>query len=131
MSTAPQPMNIRRQGAKRGDHGPYIDPETPTDYIGTDTTRAARTPRGAGDSTARAKAAYDARPKVIFRGVEPDTDAKLRAIYRHQLHRPGGIEGWSEWGRTLLDDFIDRYEREHGDVGEDTEPLRAGRRTGT
>lgn len=129
--TSPQPMQVRRRGAKRGDHGTYVVPAaapaetTPAGPIGTDTTRLVeptasswrrRTAAAPSDATARAKAAYDARPKVIFRGVDEDTNDKLRAIYKHQLHQPDGIEGWSEWGRTILAEFVAQYERTHGEM---------------
>jgi hypothetical protein len=121
--TDPQPLGLRR-GARRGDHGTFItphdgSPSEPVAPIGTDTTRT--TPnepqtRQSSDATARAKAAYDRRPKVIFRGVDQATYDKLRAIYKHQLHQPGGIEGWSEWGRQLLATFVTQYEQDHGEL---------------
>lgn len=72
----------------------------PTGLIGTDTSPVTARGRRRGtsqtttqsDATARAKAAYDARPKVTFRSVDEDTAAKLRGIYKHQLHQPG-VEG--------------------------------------
>jgi len=83
-------------------------------------------------AAARAKAAYDARPKVVFRGVDQEVNDKLRAIYKHQLHQRGGVEGWSEWGRTVLEGYIGDYERVHGAVPvELMGPLRAGRRPGS
>lgn len=153
--TQPQPMQLRRGGAKRGDHGSYVAPPPPdqadadvdttptaptaptalTESIGADNApSAAVEPRGrrtvtpAGDATARAKAAYDARPKITFRGVDEDVAGKLKAIYKDQLHRPGGVEGWSEWGRSLLAEIVTQYEQRHGDMsgGEDVQ-LRAGR----
>ena len=77
------------------------------------------------------EAAYDAKPKFIVRGVDDDVYYALRAIYKHQLHSPDGIEGWSEFGRHLLRDYVDQYEKQHGDMtgGEDVE-LPPGRRVG-
>ncbi len=140
--TSPQPMQLRRRGgAKRGDHGSYVAPTEPSDVptpsdhsesIGTDHSRSAAN-RGAqpeitSSATARAKAAYDAKPKVIFRGVDEEVDAKLRAIYKHQLHQPGGVEGWSEWGRTVLEEFVAQYEQRHGAMaGGESVQLRPGR----
>lgn len=141
-----QPMSLRRGGAKRGNHGTILtsapaDP-TPSESIGTDTTRTERpparaasssTPRQAAaaapvsDAAARAKAAYDAKPKVIFRGVDKETADKLQAIYKHQLHQPGGVEGWSEWGRILLRDLVAQYEKKHGPVEVAPVKLRSGR----
>lgn len=149
MTSNPQPLQVRRRGgAKRGEHGSYVAPEapeapetpvapTPSASIGTDTPRSGRTPgrRTVGkpvtDAAAAAKAAYDAKPKVIVRGVDEDVYYKLRAIYKHQLRTPEGIEGWSEFGRQLLRDFVDQYEKQHGEMtgGEDVE-LPAGRRMG-
>lgn len=143
--TTPQPMTVRRGGTKRGDHGSFIAPvappaaETPSDTIGAGSVRAgaSRTRRAVErgsasattmDATARAKAAYDAKPKVIFRGVDEEIADKLKAIYKAQLHSPEGIEGWSEWGRTVLADFVADYERRHGPVsGGEAVALRAGR----
>jgi hypothetical protein len=147
MTSTPQPMTVRRGGAKRGDHGPYVAPVTaapevsePTGRIGADTAQPAATPaRGRrtvaatpSDAAARAKAAYDAKPKVIFRGVEGDTVDRLKAMYKDQLHKPGGIEGWSEWGRSLLESIVDQYEQTNGPLpaGQDVQ-LRPGRVAGT
>ena len=153
--TSPQPMQMRRRGgAKRGDHGSYIAPEVetpaaqqterpapsmePSGAIGADTPRSAvasSRPRRVGkpitDAAAAAKAAYDAKPKVIFRGVDEDVYFKLRAIYKHQLRSPDGLEGWSEFGRQLLRDYVEQYEQTHGEMtgGEDVE-LPVGRRLG-
>lgn len=143
MTSSPQPMQVtRRRGAKRGDHGTYVTTvagdttaATPSGVIGSDNPRSTnpsrrRVPKPTTDAAAAAKAAYDARPKVIFRGVDEDLYYKLRAIYKDQLHRPGGIEGWSEFGReVLLRQFVDQYEQAHGEMsgGEDVE-LPAGRR---
>ncbi len=149
MTSSPQPLQVRRRGgAKRGDHGSYVAPEapktpktpgapTPSASIGTDTARSGRTRSGrtvgkpVTDAAAAAKAAYDAKPKVIVRGVDPDVYYKLRAIYKHQLRSPDGIEGWSEFGRQLLRDIVEQYEKEHGEMtgGENVE-LPAGRRMG-
>ena len=151
--TSPQPLQVRRRGgAKRGDHGSYVTaeppesaetptaaptPSVPSASIGADTARSGRT-RGrrtvgapVTDAAAAAKAAYDAKPKVIVRGVDEDVYYKLRAIYKHQLRTPDGIEGWSEFGRQLLRDYVDQYEHEHGEMtgGENVE-LPAGRRIG-
>jgi hypothetical protein len=149
--TQPQPMQVRRRGgATRGDHGSYVAPtvpptapatpaSTPADSssaIGPDVP-AGRSPRrsraaAVSDAQRAAAAAYDAKPKVIVRGVDPDVYYKLRAIYKHQLHSPDGIEGWSEFGRQLLRNFVEQYESEHGEMtgGEDVE-LPPGRRVGT
>ncbi len=158
-SPNPQAMQVRRQGgAKRGDHPAFVSgPNRDDDVsvpIGTETPRkisagpipiiptvsdpiatvvpdpALRPPEAKiTDATARAKAAYDAKPKVIFRGVDTEVNGKLRAIYKHQLHQPGGIEGWSEWGRTILEAVIENYEHAHGPlVVEPASPLRSGRR---
>ena len=148
--TSPQPLQVRRRGgAKRGDHGSYVTPEppdrpetpptpsAPSESIGTDTARSghARSRRTVGapvtDAAAAAKAAYDSKPKVIVRGVDEDVYYKLRAIYKHQLRTPNGIEGWSEFGRQLLRDYVDHYEQQHGEMtgGENVE-LPAGRRIG-
>jgi hypothetical protein len=150
MTSNPQPLQVRRRGgAKRGDHGSYVAPEAsesaeapaspaPSASIGTDTTRSGRSRgrravgRPVTDAAAAAKAAYDAKPKVIFRGVDEETYYKLRAIYKHQLRSPDGIEGWSEFGRAVvLQQFVDQYEKEHGEMtgGEHVE-LPAGRRMG-
>jgi hypothetical protein len=146
--TSPQPMRLRRGGAKRGDHGSYLAPaanqapptesSVPAGPIGADNPRSGASSPGlqtlkpAGESTARAKAAYDARPKVTFRGIDEEIADKLKAIYKHQLHTPGGVEGWSEWGRTVLEEFVNQYEQVHGDMsgGQDVK-LRAGRIAGT
>jgi len=141
--TSPQPMQLRRRGgAKRGDHGSYVAqteasqvPTTsdPSRSIGTDNSPSrssadSGTPPVTSTATARAKAAYDAKPKVIFRGVDEEVDAKLRAIYKHQLHQPGGVEGWSEWGRTILEEVVAQYEQHHGNMaGGETVRLRPGR----
>jgi hypothetical protein len=151
MTSSPQPLQVRRRrGAKRGDHGSYVAPETtpparprpepsapePSGSIGTDghRTTAARARRGGKPITegaAAAKAAYDAKPKVIVRGVDEDVYFKLRAIYKHQLRRPDGIEGWSEFGRQLLRDYVERYEQAHGEMtGGENVKLPAGRRMG-
>lgn len=147
MTSNPQPLKVRRRGgAKRGDHGSYVatepasppaaDATTPpaaaTDASATSSSAVGR-PRRVGkpvsDVTAAAKATYDAKPKVIFRGVDDDTYYALRAIYKHQLRTPNGVEGWSEWGRQLLCKFVEQYEAEHGAMtgGEDVK-LPAGRR---
>lgn len=167
----PQPMQVRRGGAKRGDHGTYLaartqetehpqppapTPSGPISPIGTDPTpldtvgtvgtigpnpvlsdsilpkdRSAQPPPPyrPTDAAARAKAAYDAKPKVIFRGVDELVNGKLRAIYKHQLHQPGGVEGWSEWGRlAVLEAFINAYERQNGKIDADPNvQLKAGR----
>lgn len=164
----PHPMQVRRGGAKRGDHGTYLaartqetehpqppapTPSGPISPIGTDPTpvNAFDTighdpvlsdpilsndknaqpppPYRPTDAAARAKAAYDAKPKVIFRGVDEIVNGKLRAIYKHQLHQPGGVEGWSEWGRlAVLEAFIAAYERENGKIDADPSvQLKAGR----
>ncbi len=141
--TSPQPMQLRRRGgAKRGDHGSYVAQtevfQAPTTSdslgsIGTDSPSSRSsvdrgTPPVTSNATARAKAAYDAKPKVIFRGVDEEVDAKLRAIYKHQLHQPGGVEGWSEWGRTILEEVVAQYEHHHGNMaGGETVRLRPGR----
>lgn len=151
--TDPQPMKLRRGGAKRGDHGSYVAPEPqaepgrrtsadnapapePSRSIGTDTPRSVTRTRRVGASitpaAAAAKAAYDAKPKVIFRGVDEDVYYKLRAIYKHQLRSADGVEGWSEFGRAVvLQAFVDQYEQVHGEMagGEDVE-LPTGRRLG-
>jgi hypothetical protein len=145
MTSTPQPMAVRRRGgAKRGDHGSYVTPvapalnvSEPSSRIGTDSpapsnrggSTAATTP---SDSAARAKAAYDAKPKVVFRAVDEDTVDRLKAIYKDQLHKPGGIEGWSEWGRSLLERIVDQYEQDNGPLptGHDIQ-LRAGRVAGS
>jgi hypothetical protein len=84
------------------------------------------------DAGARAKAAYDAKPKVTFRAVDEETVGRLKAMYKHQLHKPGGIEGWSEWGRSLLEQIVDRYEQTNGPLptGQDVQ-LRRGRVAGS
>jgi hypothetical protein len=149
--TSPQPMQVRRRsGAKRGDHGSYVTPTAPTPTapapvsepsgpIGSDgsdrpatRTRQRRVGKPVTDAQAAARAAYDAKPKVIVRGVDEDVYHKLRAIYRHQLRSPDGIEGWSEFGRHLLRGYVEQYEQEHGQMtgGEDVE-LPPGRRVGT
>jgi len=136
-------MQLRRRGgAKRGDHGSYVTPtevsQAPTTLdssgsIGTDSSSSRSsvdrgTPPATSYATARAKAAYDAKPKVIFRGVDEEVDAKLRAIYKHQLHQPGGVEGWSKWGRTILEEVVAQYEQHHGNMaGGETVRLRPGR----
>ncbi len=150
--TDPQPMKLGRGGAKRGDHGSYVTPEPQAEAglpaaaadpgsapelsrsIGTDTPRSVTRTRRVGKSitpaAAAAKAAYDAKPKVIFRGVDEDVYYKLRAIYKHQLRSADGIEGWSEFGRAVvLQTFVDQYEQAHGEMagGEDVE-LPTGRR---
>src|SRR5206468_2947503 len=93
---------------------------TPSEPGRTDTPRSGRGRRTVGkpvtDAAAAAKAAYDAKPKVIIRGVDEDVYYKLRAIYKHQLRTADGIEGWSEFGRKLLRDYVDQYEREHGEM---------------
>lgn len=140
-----QPMSLRRGGAKRGSHGTILTPvsadPTPSESIGTDTPRTERPATRAassstlrqtaaapvGDAAARAKAAYDAKPKVIFRGVDKEIADKLQAIYKHQLHQPGGVEGWSEWGRILLRDLVAQYEKKHGAVEVTDVKLRSGR----
>lgn len=68
---------------------------------------------------------------MIVRGVDQEVYYKLRAIYKHQLRSPDGIEGWSEFGRQLLSDYVDQYEAQHGEMtgGEDVE-LPPGRRIG-
>jgi hypothetical protein len=156
MTSSPQPLQVRRRsGAKRGDHGTYVAPEAatpaaeppstpapstaasePSGSIGTDRPRSAgvrgrRVGKPITDAAAAAKAAYDAKPKVIVRGVDEDVYFKLRAIYKHQLRSPDGIEGWSEFGRQLLRDYVEKYEQAHGEMtgGEDVE-LPAGRRLG-
>lgn len=154
MTSAPQPLQVRRRGgAKRGDHGTYVTPETtapaaepsstpstaasePSGSIGTDRPRSAgargrRVGKPITDAAAAAKAAYDAKPKVIVRGVDEDVYFKLRAIYKHQLRSADGIEGWSEFGRQLLRDYVEEYEDAHGEMtgGEDVE-LPPGRRIG-
>ena len=153
-STSPQPMQVRRRGgAKRGDHGTYVAPtaapEAPqpaatarpaaSGRIGTDGSDTSVAPRRrsraaapVSDAQRAASAAYDAKPKVIVRGVDVDVYHKLRAIYKHQLRSPDGIEGWSEFGRALLRDYVEGYEQEHGEMtgGEDVE-LPAGRRVGS
>ncbi len=149
--TDPQPMKVRRRGgAKRGDHGSYVvaepqaqaAPAAPADdgpapqpsrSIRTDTTRSVtRTPRegqSISPAASAAKAAYDAKPKVIFRGVDQDVYYSLRAIYKHQLRSVDGIEGWSEFGRKLLRDYVDQYEQVHGEmVGGQEVTLPTGRR---
>lgn len=152
--TNPQPMQVRRRGgAKRGDHGTYVAPtappaatpatKTPTlsassGSIGSDVSvpasgrRPRRVARPVTDAQAAARAAYDAKPKVIVRGVEEDVYYKLRAIYKHQLRTPEGIEGWSEFGRQLLRDYVEGYEQAHGAMsgGENVE-LPPGRRIGS
>lgn len=148
--TNPQPLQVRRRGgAKRPDHGTYVAPaaspattttpaaSVPSDAIGSDVPEPARPARrraSTSSSEARraANAAYDAKPKVIVRGVDEDVYFKLRAIYKHQLRGPDGIEGWSEFGRQLLRDYVQQYENEHGEMtgGEDVE-LPPGRRVGT
>ncbi len=146
MTSSPQPMQVtRRRGAKRGEHGTYVTPAvqparetatsaaTPSGPIGTDSSRSAgrrRVAKPVTDAVAAAKAAYDARPKVIFRGVDEDIYFKLRAIYKHQLRSAEGVEGWSEFGRAVvLQRFVDSYEQVHGEMsgGEDVE-LPSGRR---
>lgn len=156
---SPQPMQLRRGGARRGDHGTFVSAEqrVPTtesepsasaamadkhskpDVLGAapeleSIQRAVSVLNGSDDTgtassaLARAKAAYDAKPKVIFRGIDAETNDKLRGIYKHQLHRPGGIEGWSEWGRSVLAQFVADYEAEHGTVEIETASrLRPGR----
>jgi hypothetical protein len=152
MTSSPQPMQMRRRGgAKRGDHGSFVGADatqagptepaaTPTasGAIGTDSTRSTTEPaapprrrvaKPVADATAAAKAAYDARPKVIFRGVDEETYYKLRAIYKHQLRSADGIEGWSEFGRHLLSHYVDQYEQAHGEMtGGETVELPPGRR---
>ena len=147
-TSTPQPMAVRRGGAKRGDHGPYVAPvaapapevSDPTGRIGADTAQPVAAPaRGRrtvtptpSDAAARAKAAYDAKPKVTFRAVEQDTVDRLKAMYKDQLHKPGGIEGWSEWGRCLLEQIVDQYEQANGPLptGQDVQ-LRPGRVAGS
>jgi hypothetical protein len=152
--TSPQPMQMRRRGgAKRGDHGSYVAPaaETPearrpqkpapnskpsgANRTGTPRSAgAASGPRRVGkpisEAAAAAKAAYDAKPKVIFRGVDEDVYFKLRAIYKHQLREADGVEGWSEFGRAVvLQQFVDQYEQVHGKMtGGENVQLPAGRR---
>lgn len=149
--TSPQPMQVRRRGgAKRGDHGSYVAPATPpasstpavsepSGPISSDASdRSAphaprrRVGKPVTEAQAAARAAYDAKPKVIVRGVDEDVYYKLRAIYRHQLHTPGGIEGWSEFGRQLLRNYVVQYEQQHGEMtgGENVE-LPPGRRVGS
>ncbi|SOD72877.1 hypothetical protein SAMN05892883_2196 [Jatrophihabitans sp. GAS493] len=149
MTSTPQPLNMRRGGAKRGNNGSYVTPapvapaaevSEPSDRIGTDTARTTSAPaRGRrtvtprpSDAAARAKAAYDAKPKVIFRAVDEDTAYKLKAMYQDQLHKPGGIEGYSEWGRVMLKQLVDQYEQANGPLptGHDIQ-LRPGRVAGT
>jgi hypothetical protein len=79
---------------------------------------------------AAAKAAYDAKPKIIFRGVDEELYFKLRAIYKHQLRSADGVEGWSEFGReVLLRGFVAQYERDHGPMaGGEEVRLPSGRR---
>ena len=145
--TSPQPMQMRRRGgAKRGDHGSYVagEPDQPTSAasapaaaVGADATRPAaagrrRVGKPITEAAAAAKAAYDAKPKVIFRGVDEELYFKLRAIYKHQLRNADGIEGWSEFGRAVvLQQFVDQYEQVHGRMvgGEDVK-LPPGRRMG-
>lgn len=142
----PQPMKVRRRGgAKRGDHGTYVAPETHSDTdAGGDTdtiteTAAAGAGRAAAETRSRqrgdgrrsradettstitpgqrqSKANYDARPKVIFRGVSQDTYLKLRAMYRRQLRDDDGVLGWSEWGRYILDGVVALEEKRHGEL---------------
>jgi len=147
MTSNPQPMQVRRGGAKRGEHGTYVAPAATaagpppasrpaprSEPIGTDSARTSggrsrvKAAAPISDATARAKAAYDAKPKVIFRGVDEEINAKLRAIYKHQLHQAGGVEGWSEWGRGVLQQIVDQYEQVHGEMtgGEDVH-LQPGR----
>lgn len=146
--TSPQPMQVRRRGgAKRGDHGSYLAPTAappaptsePSGPISSDTSdppaaraRRRRAGKPVSEAQAAARAAYDAKPKVIVRGVDEDVYYKLRAIYKHQLHAPNGIEGWSEFGRQLLRNYVEQYERQHGEMtgGEDVE-LPSGRRVRT
>lgn len=148
MTSSPQPMAVRRGGAKRGDHGSYVTPvaaspaevSEPSGRIGADTARTGAAPaRGRrtvtptpSDAAARAKAVYDAKPKVIFRAVDEDTAYKLKAMYQDQLRKPGGIEGYSEWGRALLKQLVDQYEQDNGPLpsGQDIQ-LRPGRVAGT
>jgi hypothetical protein len=148
MTSTPQPMAVRRGGAKRGEHGSYVAPVTappaevpePSDRIGADTPRPVTAPaRGRrtvtptpSDAAARAKAVYDAKPKVIFRAVDEDTAYKLKAMYQDQLRKPGGIEGYSEWGRAVLKQLVDQYEQANGPLpnGQDIR-LRPGRVAGS
>lgn len=151
MTSSPQPMEVRRRtGSKRGDHGTYVAPTAAGPAAAADATATRRSDTsgaigsdGAGprrrkrvaqpvsDAQLAARAAYDAKPKFIVRGVDDDVYYALRAIYKHQLHSPDGIEGWSEFGRHLLRDYVDQYEKQHGDMtgGEDVE-LPPGRRVG-
>ena len=154
MTSIPQPMEVRRRtGSKRGDHGTYVarTPAAPAAPADTTATRQSDTSTAIGsdgaehsgsrqrrrvaqpvsDAQLAARAAYDAKPKFIVRGLDDDVYYALRAIYKHQLHRPDGIEGWSEFGRHLLRDYVDQYEQQHGDMtgGEDVE-LPPGRRVG-
>lgn len=77
------------------------------------------------EASAAAKAGYDARPKVLWKDVDPALEAKLRAIYRHQLRHGEGVEGWSEFGRTVvLTQFIEAYEERHGEIPVDDAPVR-------
>lgn len=140
--TNPQPMQVRRRsGAKRGDHGTYLVPTAPADAAAdtsgafsaeeSDSTsenrRRRRAPASVSEAQRAASAAYDAKPKVIVRGVDEDLYFKLRAIYKHQLRRPDGIEGWSEFGRQLLRDYVAAYENEHGEMtGGETVKLNPG-----
>ncbi len=155
MISSPQPMEVRRRtGSKRGDHGTYVAPtaagpaaaaaadatatrQSDTSAIESDGAKRSGSGRGrrvvqpVSEAQLAARAAYDAKPKFIVRGLDDDVYYALRAIYKHQLHRPGGIEGWSEFGRHLLRDYVDQYEQQHGDMtgGEDVE-LPPGRRVG-
>ncbi len=153
MTSSPQPMEVRRRtGSKRGDHGTYVAPNPATPAAPAETTprqsdtsgaigsdgaerggsgRRRRVAQPVSEAQLAARAAYDAKPKFIVRGLDDDVYYALRAIYRHQLHSPDGIEGWSEFGRHLLRDYVDQYERQHGDMtgGEDVE-LPPGRRVG-
>lgn len=136
----------RRDGVKRGDHGTYVAPETHADTdAGGDTDTITEAPaagadRAAAESRSRqranerrsqvdktsassitpgqrqSKAAYDARPKVIFRGVSQETYLKLRAMYRRQLRDDDGVLGWSEWGRYILDGVVALEEQQHGEL---------------
>ena len=139
-----------KSGAKRGDHGRYValgspTPADPVAAMSTDDLVAGDADRSADEHSARArtaqrrepaatttakppspaqrqsKADYDARPKVIFRGVSQDTYLKLRAMYRRQLGDKDGVLGWSEWGWHILDGVVAQEEQQRGELDTDVD----------
>jgi hypothetical protein len=143
MTNTPRPMQVvrPRTGVARGDHGTFTDPVAPQSErpaagssrpdpdVSESTTADLRAAGSRTTSTAASsKANYDARGKIIWRGVDDETYGKLRAMYREQLRREDGIDGWSEWGRYVLQRMVAEYETRHGELDPTAHvALRSGR----